>query len=212
MAVVHEATLEPGKVELAAAWLGRQAWGEGLEVTGRIGGYRFDDPSGKVGVEFLLLPIDRAGQEAVLHLPLTYRGAPLDGADDFLVGVAEHSVLGTRYVYDGCVDPVCVHVLLKAILTGAEQEPLEYHRASGRIEHREVTVRAHGSGSWRPDAVPAFDGVTLRRDDTVAVIEAAGFAITVKRLLDGVAVVGDETLAVSWPGGQGTLAGVHHIG
>jgi len=34
-------------------------------------------------------------------VPLTYRGAPLDGAEDALVGTTEHGVLGRRWVYDG---------------------------------------------------------------------------------------------------------------
>jgi len=212
MAVIHEATLVPDKIELAATWLRRQSWADGMELTERIGGYRFDDPRGRVGVEFLLFGAIRGGEETVVHLPFTYRAAVLEGADDYLVGTTDHSVLGTRYVYDGCADPVLVHVLLAAVLTGAEQEPLEIHRRSGAVEQRRSVVFAKGSGSWLPGSVPPFDGVTLRRDDAVGVIEASGFEITVKKLIDGVPVPGEETLQVTWPQGQGVLVGVRRLG
>ena len=50
-------------------------------------------------------------------MPLSFRGAPLDGADDALIGTSEHGVLGTRWVYDGLRDPVLVAALL-AVLQG----------------------------------------------------------------------------------------------
>lgn len=52
--------------------------------------------------------------------PLTYRGAPLDGADHALLGTAEHGVLGRRWIYDGCHDPVLVAQLL-AFIQGRAQ-------------------------------------------------------------------------------------------
>lgn len=212
MAVIHEATLSPDKLELASTWLARLPWASGLTLTERIGGYRFDDPAGEVGVECLLFHATAAdGRTVTLHLPLTYRGAPLEGAEDFLVGTTEHSALGTRWVYDGCADPVAVHVLLTAVLTGAEQEPLEYHRRSGAVEQREPTVFAKGSGSWKAGEVPPFDGVSIERDGAIAVVEAGGFELTVKRLLDGVPVAGEETLEVVWPHGQGVLVGVRRL-
>lgn len=207
MAILHEATLTPDKLTIARDWLAKQPWAAGLTVTERIGSYRFDDPRGRVGVELLLL----AAGERTVHLPLTYRDEALAGAEDFLVATAEHSVLGTRYVYDGCADPVAVRVLLTAVLAGGEQEPLEYHRRSGDVEHHAATVLAKGSGSWRPDEVPEFDGVSIERDDDVAVVEAGGFELTVKRLLDGVPVAGEETLEVCWPQGRGVLVGVRRL-
>jgi len=212
MSVVHQATLAPSKTELAESWLARKPWAEGLTVTGQIGGYRFDDPAGKVGVEFLLLSAtDAEGLDRILHLPLTYRPAPLDGGEHFLIGTTEHSVLGTRWVYDGCADPLAVRVLLTAVLTGAEQEPLELHHADGHVEQREPRVLAHGSGSWRREEVPPFDGVAVVHDRAVAVVEAGGFELSVKRLLDGVPVSGEETLEVVWPHGRGALVGVRNL-
>ena len=34
-------------------------------------------------------------------VPMTYRGAPLAGADEALIGTSEHGVLGRRWIYDG---------------------------------------------------------------------------------------------------------------
>ena len=41
-----------------------------------------------------------------------YRGAPLPGADEGLIGTSEHGVLGTRWFYDAAHDPVAVAQLL----------------------------------------------------------------------------------------------------
>ena len=46
------------------------------------------------------------GDGPVYQVPMTYRGMPLDGADAFLIGTTDHSVLGRRWVYDACGDPV----------------------------------------------------------------------------------------------------------
>jgi hypothetical protein len=103
MALIHKATLNPTKLQLLTSWLPRQTWITGEADVEQVGAYRFDDPAGVVGIEAFLL---QARDGSVFHVPLTYRGAPLAGAEEFLIGTAEHSVLGTRWVYDGCGDPV----------------------------------------------------------------------------------------------------------
>ena len=95
MAIIHRATITPTKLELAAAWLDRQGAGGAGDLE-MVGSYRFDDPEGEVGVEALL--VRRSGE--VFHLPVTYRGAPLDGAGAHLITTMEHSVLGRRWVYE----------------------------------------------------------------------------------------------------------------
>src|SRR5215470_16245454 len=105
MSIVHRATLTPPKPEIFGEWLAKQPWASalgGLESV--IGSYRFDDPAGRVGIECTLL----AFGSAVVHLPATYREAALEGAEDYLMGTTEHSVLGRRWVYDACADPVAV--------------------------------------------------------------------------------------------------------
>src|SRR5215475_8037664 len=97
MALLHQATLHPTKAELLAAWLPGRPWSripDGADVQ-RVASCRFDDPDGAVGIETILV---RVGDGPVHHAPLTYRDAPLAGADAWLIGTAEHSVLGRRWV------------------------------------------------------------------------------------------------------------------
>jgi 1,4-alpha-glucan branching enzyme len=120
MAVVHKgATIAPTKTEMVTAWMPRQRWYHGkghVPQLRRVGGFRFEDPAGAVGVETLLLSDDAASPPVVYQVPLTYRGAPLEGAEHALLGTMEHSVLGTRWVYDGPHDPVYVSELVRTIL------------------------------------------------------------------------------------------------
>ncbi len=154
MAVFHLATIVPSKEELIAEWVPRQAWGppDGTPVT-VIGAYRFDDPDGKVGIEtFLALAGDQ-----VLHVPLTYRDAPVDGADDGLICTMEHSVLGTRWVYDGLSDPLFVQMLAATAMTG-QGEALGMAVYEGRWYIAPSKVRIQGGG-WSLERV-AVDGFT----------------------------------------------------
>ena len=67
--------------------------------------------------------VDWSGPEAVAyHVPLTYRGTPLEGAEAALVGTAEHGALGPRWVYDGALDPVLVPQLLALLAGRAEAQ------------------------------------------------------------------------------------------
>ena len=125
MAEVLDATLTPGKIDLVAGWIGRQRWyaakGQAPRLT-RLRGFRFDDPAGEVGIETLILRDDATTPPTVYQVPLTYRGAPLVGAERALVGTMEHSVLGTRYVYDGPHDPVYVAALWRFIQGRAQAQ------------------------------------------------------------------------------------------
>ncbi|MFI1714802.1 1,4-alpha-glucan branching protein [Streptomyces litmocidini] len=120
MAVIHHTTMQPTKLELLAAWLPTRAWyagGAGEPRPAKAGGFRLDDPAGEVGIEFMAVT-DGTGPDAVAHLvPMTYRGAPLEGAEHALIGTSEHGVLGTRWIYDGAHDPVLV-AQLYALLAG----------------------------------------------------------------------------------------------
>jgi hypothetical protein len=118
MAVIHHTTLKPTKLELLADWLPTRPWyrgGPGSPVLEKSGGFRLDDPEGEVGIEFMVAT-DTSTPEPVAYLvPLTYRGAPLEGAEHALVGTTEHGVLGTRWAYDGCHDRVLITELLSLI-------------------------------------------------------------------------------------------------
>ncbi|MFG2289508.1 1,4-alpha-glucan branching protein [Streptomyces sp. NPDC048595] len=123
MAVIHHTTIKPTKLELLASWLPTRPWyraGAGEPQLAKAGGFRLDDPEGEVGIEFMVVT-DTSGPEPTTYLvPMTYRGAPLDGAEHALVGTMEHGVLGRRWVYDGLHDQVLTTELL-ALIEGRVQ-------------------------------------------------------------------------------------------
>jgi hypothetical protein len=178
VAIIHRATITPTKLELAAAWLDRQGLGAGdVELAGS---YRFDDPAGEVGIEGLL--VRRAGE--VFHLPLTYRGAPLDGAGAYLVTTMEHSVLGHRWVYDAAGDPVALACYAAALAGRQEQASLELWEGGAMVGHRPhtVTLSVEGDG-------PAGEARLCRVPVDVAHRRAAG-----------------RCLVAAWDGGSGVAA------
>ena len=118
MAIFHVSTSTPTKMELIESWVPTQPWAApaGTPLIS-IGSFHFDDPDGSVGMETHL--IDAAG--TLLQIPLAYRDAPVDGASESLVGTLEHSVLGTRWVYDGLGDDRYLTLLAAVSLTGQGQ-------------------------------------------------------------------------------------------
>jgi hypothetical protein len=125
MAIIHNTTMNPGKLDLLAAWLPGQPWylrtGRDPELA-KIGGFRLDDPEGAVGIEFMLVADQSGAETAVYQVPLTYRGQPLDGADSALIGTSEHGVLGLRWIYDGTHDPVLAAQLVALIQGDAQPQ------------------------------------------------------------------------------------------
>jgi hypothetical protein len=164
MAIFHRATITPKKAELIAAWAPSRAWGpragDPIDV---IGSYRFDDPDGRVGMETHLLT---AGGTLV-QVPLTYRDEPLAGAEDALITEMQHSVLGTRWVYDGLRDPTFVVMLAAVTMTG-QGEAIGMVVYDGRWHIAPSNVRIHGGG-WTGARVPV-DGFELVSDDATASI------------------------------------------
>ena len=142
MALLHRATLSPTKLELLSAWLPTRPWFQGKGEVERVATFRFDDPAGAVGLETMLV---RSGDGPIHQVPLTYREAPLPG-DDYLIGTAEHSVLGKRWVYDGCGDPVYAAELARTIFTGAGQAEM-YYEVNGEREPYAPTMTVTGSGA-----------------------------------------------------------------
>ncbi|WP_138444994.1 maltokinase N-terminal cap-like domain-containing protein [Sinomonas susongensis] len=200
MAVIHEATLVPGKLELLGQWLESQPWAHIEESSeplslARLGTYRFDDPEGEVGIEGFLL----GGCGAVLHVLLTYRGAPLKGAESALLGTMEHSVLGRRWVYDGLGDPVAVAALAKAARGQQEQAVLELHAGADVVGRRESDVRLRFSvdGSRSVPGSQSADGAPGAATDAVEQLSVGGGLLRVARRL-GRYVVGSPALVAEW--------------
>jgi len=138
LAVIHQTTLVPSKLELLAAWLPTQAWytgqpgGLGLA---KVGGFRLDDPAGEVGIEFMVVRDDAAREVTAYLVPMTYRGSPLMGAETHLIGTSEHGVLGPRWVYDGTRDPVLLAQLAELIQGRAEAQAQSQSNTPDRTVH-----------------------------------------------------------------------------
>ena len=180
MALLHQATLTPTKLALAAGWAKSQDWFEGSGDPVLVGAYRFDDPDGEVGVETLLI---RAGGGPVLQVPVTYRDAPLDGAKDWLIGTTEHSVLGTRWVYDAAGDSVYVAALATAALTSGVQAEM-WIEIDGAMTQREPTALAAGNGtSDEPILASNVGRIANEHKSGVTVIETPTLAIVLVRVL-----------------------------
>ncbi|WP_026919284.1 CG0192-related protein [Gordonia shandongensis] len=177
MALLHDATLSPTKPEIVTAHLDSVPWG-GSGPVEMLGAYRFDDPDGEVGVEAHI--VARGGH--VLHIPLTYRGAPIPGADEHLVATMKHSVLGERWVYDAAADPVAVGCFVRALRGEQAQADLEVAQADGSTVPRENTVRLHLDGAAGESEILTFS--------TDLAAPATGHAL----------------LVAQWDGGDGVVA------
>ncbi|MBB5632085.1 hypothetical protein BKA04_000308 [Cryobacterium mesophilum] len=187
MALLHRAELTPSKTELIDSWAPGQPWfaGERGVASASVGAFRFDDPEGEVGVETLLI---HAGVGPIMQIPLTYRGAPLDGAEAALIGTMQHSVLGKRWVYDGAADPVYILTTATAALSGGHEAAL-FVDVDGERVKREPTAIVHGSGSGPTDiALPAVADVSVRNEGQVTVVETTALVLAIRRVLDGSAV------------------------
>jgi hypothetical protein len=143
MALLHEATISPRKDELVGPWLRGRPWWDGVAERAPVGSFRLDDPAGEVGMECFLFG---SPSGSILFVPVTYRGAPLSGAEASLLGTMEHSVLGIRYLYDACADPVFVATVLDTIRSGGRQADLVLRRADGTEVDRETKATAKGEG------------------------------------------------------------------
>ncbi|MEU1008682.1 1,4-alpha-glucan branching protein [Streptomyces sp. NPDC005890] len=206
MAVIHNTTLKPTKLELLTDWLPTRPWyrgGPDAPVLEKSGGFRLDDPEGEVGIEFMVAT-DTASPGRTAYLAvLTYRGAPLEGAEHALIGTMEHGVLGKRWVYDGCHDPVLVTELL-ALIEGRAQAMAQ--SISDTPDHdviRTYTGSPLGAAGFTPE--PADD------EDGTRIPVREGAVLHVHRVLASVAenppLPPQDALghvATGWPGPDGT--------
>src|SRR5690625_4597945 len=168
-------TLTPPFADFLPPWLARQRWYAGKGHTPaltRVGGLRWQDSQGEVGIETHLV-LDSAGDEPVLyHVPLTFRSAPLPehvAGRRALVATADHSELGKRWIYDACFDPVYVQVLLDA-LTGHGPVP-ELVRRDGDGQGR-AQVRAEPAAGARPLRVHTSRVLRGEQSNTSIIVNA----------------------------------------
>lgn len=214
MAVIHQTTMKPNKVELLTAWLPSQPWYLGADRPPRLaraGGFRLDDPAGEAGIEFAVAT-DSASDRAVTYLlPLTYRGRPLPDGDTALIGTAQHGVLGERWIYDGTRDLVLITALVALIQGMAEPQ------AQSVSDTADPTVKS------RPAAAGPFTVIasTVTADGpsgTDLHIQAAGpdsvpggqLQLRVVRILEPDSAGGDEPtepgVSATWRQPDGTPA------
>ena len=190
MGIVHKATLSPSKQEIVEGWLPSRDWARGRTIAGKVAEYRLDDPAGEVGVETILWRLDDG---SIVQTPLTYRAEPLAGADDHLITTTQHSVLGERWVYDGCGDPVWASTLATAIATGGRQSQMYFEQDGQRVE---IPARMHVRGSGNDASGPAVTVIDSTTDDgPVTTVRAGDVALALARVLgaplgEGVRLVG----------------------
>ena len=175
MSRFHRATITPSKADLIAQWAPTQPWGpSAAEPNEYVGAFRVDDPDGQVGIEVHLM---RFG-DTLFQVPLTYRDAPLDDESGFITEM-EHSVHGTRWVYDGLRDSVAVVMLAAVSMTG-QGEALGMAVYDDRWYIAPSPVRISGGG-WTLERVPV-DGFSVQRDNADAsVLMNDRFELTVFR-------------------------------
>jgi len=143
MAIFQVATNTPPKADLITGWIRDQPWadteGDPIEL---LGSFHLDDPDGRVGMQ---VHIVRSGQ-ACFQVPFTYRDGRLPRLEDAYIAPMEHSVLGTRHVYDGLRDDQFIAVLAGVAACGFGQA-LGFAQVDGRWQAWPDQVRLHPFGS-----------------------------------------------------------------
>ncbi|MDQ0835533.1 hypothetical protein QF032_007377 [Streptomyces achromogenes] len=182
MAVIHHTVLKPTKLELLTSWLPTRPWyvgGAGGPEPAKAGGFRLDDRQGEVGIEFMVVTDTVGPHPAAYLVPLTYRGAPLEGAEHALVGTMEHGVLGRRWVYDGCQDPVLVAQLL-ALIEGRVQAQAQ---STSDTPDREVTRSCTGDAPTTSFLTARLTASAVDDRDGTELAAPNGTTLRLRRLL-----------------------------
>ncbi len=196
MATIHKATLNPSKLELLSRYLRKVSSIEPLigDELAPVGAYRFDDPDGEVGIETHILT---SSSGITLQVPLTYRSQPLAEAEPWLVGTMEHSVLGKRWVYNGCGDSVYLGELFRVIMTGGTEVAELVQTVDGPVE-RKPSVNVRGSGN-SDVAIPHLETSTTRLVGTEVHVTCGDQVLRIRMALGEPLEIGNaETLTGTW--------------
>ena len=163
----------------------------GRDECGRI---QIRRPRRWVGIETLLVRFGDDGP--LLQVPLTYRGAPLEGGAASLITTMEHSVLGERWVYDATGDPVYVAAVATAAFTGGHEADVLYE-VDGELLRRDPTASVVGSGRDGARVLPApIVDIATRHERRRTVIEVGDLTVVVSRVLGEPHDDGGQTDAV----------------
>jgi hypothetical protein len=200
MAIIHNTTMNPSKLELLAAWLPAQPWyrrtGREPELA-RAGGFRLDDPQGEVGIEFMVVT-DGAGDRAMAYqVPMTYRAGALAGADGALIGTSEHGVLGLRWLYDGVHDPVLRAQLIALIQGQAEAQAQSVSNTADPTVIVQPLAGGSQTPAWSEVAANGPSGTDLR---------AGELGLRINRLLQPGDILSEAGLSATWRWPDGTRA------
>ncbi|MBU3869855.1 1,4-alpha-glucan branching protein [Streptomyces sp. 4503] len=170
------------KLEILTPWLPGQPWyaaARRAPELSRAGGFRLDDPEGEVGIEFMVVRDDAGDRPAWCHVPMTYRAAPLAGAEQALIGTTEHGALGQRWIYDGAHDPVLVGQLLALLQSRAEPQA----QSVSDTPDPSVTAEVTGAGLDVLAGGAGFPAVANGPDGTRLLLGDGGPALQVTRVL-----------------------------
>jgi hypothetical protein len=133
----------------------------------------------------------------VLQVPLTYRGAPRTEAEGSLITTTTHTMLGDRWIYDGCHDPVYVTALVRTILTGGRQADL-YAATDAGLVLEPATTHVRGSGSFSSASAPALTAPAVSHNGTTTTIDA-GVRLTLPRVITTTTPAANAALNGTWP-------------
>jgi hypothetical protein len=115
-------------------------------------------------------------------------------------------VLGTRWVYDACGDPVWATTLVAAIRTGGSQSPMYFEQDGERIDiPARVEVRGSGSAD-SAEPVAAVDSVS--DDGDITTVTAGATRIAVARVVGTPLGEGEQLSGAVVDGGQTSVLAV----
>ncbi len=197
MAIIHQATLSPSKLDVLSKYIA--AWPALSEHVGsdleQVGAYRFDDPAGQVGIETHIL---KTTDGSHLQVPLVYRNDEMPEAADWFVGTMEHSVLGTRWVYDACFDAIYLNELVRVILTGDVEAAEIVETPEGKVP-RATTVQVRGSGESEA-SIEVSPDVSPVRSDAQTVVDVGEFVVMIPHVLEEGVPTTELSLSGVWAG------------